>query len=78
MIPSEGAHDSNEQNVNDASKLSGGNIRKGLQESQSGRHIFFFLISPLSQSLSLSPWSRIDAAISGNYFIKATFIRLSS
>ncbi len=55
MIPSEGAHDSNEQNVNDASKLGGEISEKAYRKAKVAGKFFFSLISPLSQSLSLSP-----------------------
>ncbi len=41
MIPSEGAHDSNEQNVNDASKL-GGEISEKVYRKPKWQANFFF------------------------------------
>ncbi len=42
MIPSEGAHDSNEQNVNDASKLGGEISEKAYRKAKVAGKIFFF------------------------------------
>ncbi len=42
MIPSEGAHDSNEQNVNDASKLGGEISEKAYKKAKVAGKIFFF------------------------------------